>query len=123
MTPIYEDFDSSNEVTTATGGRYYKSDDIQGKHNRLVSVCCLGEMPTQSGGQSVSAPRGKAGVRLNAHTELRAKRQRSAREAMYRNRSISMTSPVWRVPWRARCTGQRWVARGVAAQVEFESND
>jgi len=39
-------------------------------------------MPTQSCGHSVSAPRGKAGARFNAHTELRAKRQRSAREAI-----------------------------------------
>ena len=45
-------------------------------------------MPIQSCGQSVTAPRGKAGVRLNAHTELRAKRQRSAQEAIYRNQPI-----------------------------------
>ena len=45
-------------------------------------------MPIHSCGQSVSAPRGKAGVRLNAHTELRAKRQRLAREAIYRNRLL-----------------------------------
>jgi len=45
-------------------------------------------MPIQSCGQSVSASRGKAGARLNAHTELRAKRQRSAREAIYRNRPM-----------------------------------
>ena len=43
---------------------------------RPISVCRLGEMPTQSCEQSVSAPRGKAGARLNAHTDLRAKRQR-----------------------------------------------
>jgi hypothetical protein len=53
-----------------------------------ISVYRLGEMPIQSCGQSVSAPRGKAGARLNAHTELQAKRQRFAREAMYRNRPI-----------------------------------
>ena len=46
------------------------------------------EMPIQSCGQSVSAPRGKAGARLNAHTELRAKRQRSAREVIYPNRPV-----------------------------------
>jgi len=45
-------------------------------------------MPIQCCGQSVSAPHGKAGARLNAHTEFRAKRQRSAREAIYRNRPI-----------------------------------
>jgi len=56
--------------------------------DRPISVHRLGEMPTQSYGQSVSAPRGKASARLNAHTELRAKRQRSAREATYRNRPI-----------------------------------
>jgi len=52
----------------------------------------------QSCGQSVSAPRGKAGVRLNAHTELRAKRQRSAREAMYRNRSIECLFSIIPLP-------------------------
>jgi len=51
--------------------------------NMPISVYRLGEMPIQSCRQSVSAPRGEAGVRLNVHTELRAKRQRSAREAMY----------------------------------------
>jgi hypothetical protein len=50
-------------------------------------------MPIQSCGQNVSAPRGKAGARLNAHTELRAKRQRSAREAIYRNRPIVQRQP------------------------------
>ena len=48
-------------------------------------------MPIQSCGQSVSSPRGKAGARLNAHTELRAKRQRSAREVIYRHRLIQVT--------------------------------
>jgi hypothetical protein len=45
---------------------------------------------------------GKAGARLNAHTrtELRKKRQRSAREAIYRNRPIVhachvIDTPVW----------------------------
>jgi len=56
--------------------------------NRLISVCRLCEMPIQSCGHSVSAPPGKAGVRLNAHTALQAKRQRSAWAAMYRNRPI-----------------------------------
>ena len=56
--------------------------------NRPISVYRLGEMPIQSRGQSVSAPRGNAGARLNAHTELRAKRQRSAREMIYRNLPI-----------------------------------
>jgi len=57
-------------------------------HVQLNEPISVYEMPIQSCGQSVSAPRGKAGVRLNAHTELRAKRQRSAREAIYRNRPI-----------------------------------
>jgi len=48
-------------------------------------------MPIQSCGQSVSAPCGKAGATLNAHTGLPAKRQRSAREAIYRNRPIENT--------------------------------
>jgi hypothetical protein len=61
------------------------SNDVNGP----ISVYRLGEMPTQSCGQSVSAARVNAGARLNAHTELRAKRQRSAREAIYyRNRPI-----------------------------------
>jgi hypothetical protein len=47
--------------------------------NRPISVYHLGEMPIQSCGQSVSAPRGKANATLNAHTELQAKRQRSAK--------------------------------------------
>jgi hypothetical protein len=37
-------------------------------------------MPIQSCGQCVGAPRGKAGAWSNAHTELRAKCNRSARE-------------------------------------------
>jgi len=57
--------------------------------NNPISVYRLGEMPVQSCGQSVSAPCGKAGARLYAHTELRAKRQRSAREAIYRKRLIA----------------------------------
>jgi len=57
--------------------------------NRPISVYRLGEMPIQSCGQSVSAPRENAGARLNAHTELRTKRQRSAPEAIYRNQPIA----------------------------------
>ena len=45
-------------------------------YNRPISVYRLREMPIQSCGQSFSAPRGKAGARLNTHTELQAKRQR-----------------------------------------------
>ena len=56
--------------------------------NRPNSVYRLGEMPIQSCGQSASAPRGKAGARMNAHAELRAKRQRSVWEVIYRNRPI-----------------------------------
>ena len=47
--------------------------------NRPISEYRLGEMSIQSCGQSVSAPRGTAGARLNAHTELRTKCQRSGR--------------------------------------------
>jgi hypothetical protein len=61
--------------------------------NRPISVYRLGVVPIQSCGQIVSAPCGKAGVRLNANTELRAERQRSAREAIYRNRPISDCRP------------------------------
>ena len=66
--------------------------------NRPISVYRLGEMPIQSCGQSVSAPRGKAGARLNAHTELRTKRQRSAPKAVYRYRPVTsgdVTSDIW----------------------------
>ena len=56
--------------------------------HRPISVHRLCEMPIQSCGQSVSARRGKAGASLNAHPELRAKRQRSARGSIYRNRPI-----------------------------------
>jgi len=62
--------------------------------NRPISVYRLGEMPIQSCGQSVSARRGKEGARLNAHTKLRAKRQRSAREAIYRNRPTLSAYPT-----------------------------
>ena len=65
-------------------------------NNRPFSVYHLGEMPMQSCGQSVSAPREKTGARLNAYTELRAERQRSAREAIYRNR------PICGRPYRSR---------------------
>jgi len=46
---------------------------------RFRYIAWLGEMPIQSCGQSFSAPRGKAGARLNAHTELPTMRQRSER--------------------------------------------
>ena len=53
-----------------------------GWRNRPISVYRLGKMPIQSCGHNVSAPRGKAGASPNAHMELRAKCQRSAREAI-----------------------------------------
>ena len=40
--------------------------------NRPISEYRLGEMSILSFGQSVSVPRGKAGARLNAHTQLRS---------------------------------------------------
>jgi len=46
-------------------------------------------MPIQICRQSVSTPRGKEGAKLIAHTEWRAKRQRSAREAIDRNKPIA----------------------------------
>ena len=76
--------------------------------NSPISVYRRGEIPIQSRGQSVSAPRGTAGARLKAHTELRTMRQRSAREAMYRNRSIQLTvmenvaNDVLHLLWRQR---------------------
>jgi hypothetical protein len=59
------------------------------QRNRPISVYRLCGMPIQSCGQSVSAPRVKAGARLNAHTELRGKHQRSARKATHRNQPIA----------------------------------
>jgi hypothetical protein len=44
--------------------------------NRPISSYRQSEMSIRSCVQSVSAQRGKAGDTLNAHTELRAKRQR-----------------------------------------------
>ena len=61
--------------------------------NRPISVHRLGEMPLQSCGRGVSAARGKAGARLTAHTELRTPHQRSAREAICRNRPIRTALP------------------------------
>jgi hypothetical protein len=49
----------------------------------------------QNSRQSVSAPRGKPGARLNAGTKLRATRQRSAREAIYR---------AYFVPFQLQCS-------------------
>ena len=69
-------------------------------------------MPIQSCGQSVSAPRGKAGDRLNAHTELRAKRQRSAREAIYRNRPTDLGGVVGGVVGSGRIAAVRREAGG-----------
>ena len=53
---------------------------LVGPH-RPISVYRLAETPIQSCGQSVSAPRGKAGASWNAHTALRAKRLRGKRYA------------------------------------------
>jgi hypothetical protein len=53
-----------------------------GRCHRPISVYCPGEMAIQSCGQNISAPRVKAGAGLNAHTELRTKRQRSAPEVI-----------------------------------------
>ena len=66
--------------------------------HRPISVHRLGEMPIQiqSYGQSVSAPRGNAGARLNAHIELRTKCQRLALEVIYRNRPIKWHPLRWR---------------------------
>jgi hypothetical protein len=61
-----------------------------------MSVYRLSEMPIQSCGRSASAPRRKVGARLSAHTELRSKRQRLAREAIYRNRPIDQCPPCKR---------------------------
>jgi len=63
--------------------------------NWPISIYRLREMPIQCCGQSVRSPRAKAGARLNAHTELRAERQRSAREAIYRKRPISTCAPIF----------------------------
>jgi len=69
-----------------------------------MSVYRLSRMPIQSFGQSVSAPRRKAGARLNAHTELLAKRQRSAREVIYRDRPIDPIKHTLNPPAAERLT-------------------
>ena len=51
-------------------------------------------MPIQSCEQSVSASRRKIGARLNAHTELRTKRQRLARESICRNKPVEQAHGV-----------------------------
>jgi len=76
-----------HHVVAVTSPRCFPSLPLSTK-NRPISVYRLGEMPIQSCGQLVSAPREKARVRLNALGELREMRQRSAREAIYRNRPI-----------------------------------
>jgi len=84
---FYHSTDSSSHLLdTSHGGTGLTIHGV----NRPISVYRQGEMPIQSCGQSVSAPRGKAGVMLNARTKLRAKRQRSAREAIYRNWLVGM---------------------------------
>ena len=60
---------SCDELVTQETRVQKAADDVSG--NRPVSVYRLDEMPIQSCGHSVSAPCGKAGARLNAHTELR----------------------------------------------------
>jgi len=74
--------------TDAPARGFGGSSGVRSFSNWPITVFHLGEMPIQSCGQSVSAPRMKPGARLIAHTKLRAKRQRSAREAIYRNRRI-----------------------------------
>jgi hypothetical protein len=77
--------------------------DVLGRAtNRPTSVYRLTELPIQSCGQSVSASHGKAGARLNAHTELRAKRQRSARESIYRNRPVASNRYTLATPSNTR---------------------
>jgi len=83
---------SSSVIGSSTPLPPYSLVHTVGPHTycyRPISVYRLGKMLIQSCGQSVSASRVKAGATLNAHTELRAKRQRSAREATYRNRPIA----------------------------------
>jgi hypothetical protein len=79
--------------------------------NRPISVYRLVEMSIQSCGQSVSAPRVKAGARLNAHTELRAKHQRSARSAIYRNPKIRNRPIICTGPYRWDCTEDALMAQ------------
>ena len=84
----------------------YASDDVE--RNRPVSVYRHDEMPIQTCGQSVSAPRGKAGARLNSHKELRTKRQRSAREVTYR-RPVLPCPPRHRLTFDSRNEGYKCV--------------
>ena len=74
--------------TGAEGRKCHAKPRYSMAFDRPISVYRLSEMPIQSCRQSVSAPRGKASSRLIAHTELRTKRQRLTREAIYRNRPL-----------------------------------
>ena len=71
--------------------------DVEG--NRPISVYRLGKMPIQSCRQSVSAPRGKAGARLNSHTQMRG-------QSVSAQRGKRGTEIVLLSRWRAllRCT-------------------
>jgi hypothetical protein len=85
-------------------------------HKRPILVYHLGELPTQSCRQSVSAPRRKAGARSNAHTKLQAQRQRSAREGIHRNRAIRCT----RIHGLAASSSLAWpLVPGLLAQSEL----
>ena len=69
----------------AATGRVWSLDASLFAHyapNQPSSVYRLGEIPIQSCGRSVHAPHVGAGARSDAYIELRAKRQRSAREAI-----------------------------------------
>jgi len=65
-----------------------KAEWIIGGFGYIAWVKC----PYRVAGKVSALRAGKAGARLNARTELRAKRQRSAREEIYRNWPIQLNS-------------------------------
>jgi hypothetical protein len=73
--PVLWSFKHEHFALNKPGRRAARIERIRGAgdgervFNTPISVYRLGEMPIQSRRQSVSAPRRKAGARLNAHTE------------------------------------------------------
>jgi hypothetical protein len=74
--------------------------------NRPISVFRLGAMPIQRCGQSVSAPRGKAGAWMNADTELGTTRRVSAQRGKgYTEIGLSRVNDVAGGVWQALVHG------------------
>jgi len=75
---------STYQMFSSPASRFgFTADETIGRSRYIVWEKCPYRVADKA-----SALCGKAGAMLNAHTESRTKRQRSAREAMYRNRPI-----------------------------------